>query len=58
MKPESAASDSSPRAPSAPQRAPSQITTKKMLWAMAIIYALWLTWMGYVAWVNVQAGNQ
>lgn len=58
MKPESATSDSSARASSAPQRAPSQITTKKMLWAMAVLYGLWLIWMGYVAWVNVQAGNQ
>ncbi|MCC7337771.1 MAG: hypothetical protein IT422_22000 [Pirellulaceae bacterium] len=25
---------------------------------MAIVYAIWLCVLGYIAWVNVQAGNQ
>ncbi len=69
MKPESAAGKSSPQ--SSPQASPSdtderlisqllpsQITTRKLLMAMAVVYGVWLLWMGYVAWVNVQAGNQ
>lgn len=30
----------------------------KTLWFLAILYALWLAFLAYVAWVNVQAGNQ
>lgn len=37
---------------------PAQITTWRMLVAVALLYAAWLGFMGYVAWVNVQAGNQ
>ncbi len=37
---------------------PSQVTTRRMLASMAVVYAVWLAYMGYVAWVNVQAGNQ
>ncbi len=44
--------------PEKSSRLPSQITTRKMLLAMAVFYAAWLLWMAYVAWVNVQAGNQ
>ena len=39
-------------------RTPGRITTQRMLMAMAVVYAIWLTWMAYVAWINVQAGNQ
>lgn len=39
-------------------RLPSQITPKKLFLALAVVYGLWLAWMAYVAWVNVQAGNQ
>ncbi len=47
-----------PATSSPPTRLPAHITTKKMLWAVAVLYGIWLAWMGYVAWVNVQAGNQ
>ncbi len=38
-------------------------STKSKRWPMmlvvaASIYAVWFTWLAYVAWVNVSAGNQ
>ena len=30
----------------------------KLLIATSVLYALWIGWLAYVAWVNVQAGNQ
>ncbi|MCA9131797.1 MAG: hypothetical protein KDA45_01525 [Planctomycetales bacterium] len=30
----------------------------KPLIALTVVYAAWLGWLAYVAWVNVQAGNQ
>ena len=35
-----------------PQRWPVMLTVA------ASIYAVWFTWLAYVAWVNVSAGNQ
>lgn len=57
MKPEKVNAESTPIT-NAASRLPSHATTKKMLLATAVVYAAWLVWMGYVAWVNVQAGNQ
>ncbi|MCA9157276.1 MAG: hypothetical protein KDA51_17610 [Planctomycetales bacterium] len=28
------------------------------LMVMAVVYAIWLCVLGYIAWVNVQSGNQ
>lgn len=56
MKPEKVGAETTPIISSS--RLPSHATTKKMLLAMAVVYGAWLVWMGYVAWVNVQAGNQ
>lgn len=29
-----------------------------LLLAALVVYLSWLTWLGYVAWINTQAGNQ
>lgn len=30
----------------------------RLLVVMLVVYIVWLCWLGYVAWVNVQSGNQ
>ncbi|MFO1066591.1 MAG: hypothetical protein U0892_22245 [Pirellulales bacterium] len=51
-----AATDGSGQSVSA-EAAPAR-SLPKTLWFLAILYALWLAFLAYVAWVNVQAGNQ
>ncbi|QDV24106.1 hypothetical protein [Aureliella helgolandensis] len=45
-----------------PQPRPDEIPKgRRPVWillALASIYLLWLGWLSYVAWVNIQAGNQ
>ncbi|MEM8734312.1 MAG: hypothetical protein AAGG44_08830 [Planctomycetota bacterium] len=36
----------------------SKTRSKAMLRIIAVIYACWFFWLLYIAWVNVQAGNQ
>ena len=30
----------------------------RLLLVVGTLYALWLIWLSYVAWVNISAGNQ
>ncbi len=57
MKPDSNSAEAPTASRTSRPRVPAAVTTKKMLIAMSLVYGVWLVWMAYVAWVNVQAGN-